>query len=281
MATARKKTTKKTTKKAPAKKATPKTKTTAAGATRPKFKASAAANRRMTKRESLYHTFQPGVNTVRIVPRYDAEGLDKGAIFVLQQLHYGVEGGYTSLEDAERKVAPACLREHGDGNCYICNLAEWLARQDDERLASLGDPKADKNILYTRQLQAQAWLWDPSSKKWYGPRIVKVPGGVANELTDLITVADDNDMPVFCDPDEGQGVAITKTGSGRYGTKYSVHATGKTQSMDAVDPEWWNKCIKDLPTKLAMTTYNIDQQKELLVTAHPDLPWDAIEAEIG
>jgi len=276
MATTRKKTAKKTTKKA-AKKTTKTAAPTASGATRPKFKASAAANRAMTKRQSIYHTLQQGTNTLRLVPRYDDEGLAQGAIFVLQRLHYDVNSGFPSLEDSERKVAPACLQEHGDGNCYICNFVEWCKTQGvDERLVELGE-----EMYATKQLQAQAWLLDPTSKQWYGPRIVKIPNGVATDLTDLISVAEDNDMPVFCDPDEGQGVAITRTGQGRYGTKYSVHATGKIQSMDDIDPDWWNKCIKDLPAKLDMKVYDIDQQKEMLVNAHPDLPWDLIEKEIG
>ena len=277
MATRKKAAKKKTAKKTTTRKKTAKKTSARGGATRPKFKASAAANRAMTKRKSIYHTLQKGTNTLRILPRYDEVGLEQGAIFVLQRLHYDVNSGFPSLEDAERKVAPACLQEHGDGNCYMCNLVEWLKTQDvDERLVDLGE-----ELFATKQLQAQAWIWDPSSKTWYGPRIVKIPNGVANDLTDLISVAEDNDMPVFCDPDEGQGVAITRSGEGRYGTKYSVHATGKQQSMDDIDPNWWENCIKDLPAKLEMKVYDIDQQKEVLVNAHPDLPWDLIEEAIG
>jgi hypothetical protein len=262
-------TTKKKTKKAPAK--------TKAGATRPKFKASAAANRAMTERKTMFFSFPANTTTtVRIIPRYDDVGLEQGALFVLQRLHYDVEGGFSLPNDPQRKIAPACLQEHGDGNCYMCNLIDWLKAQDDERLQNLGS-----DLYATEQLQAQAWILDPSSKDWYGPKIVKVPKSVANDMTNAISMAEDNDMPVFCDPDEGMGMAVTRTGQGRFGTKYSTQLTGKVMSMDDIDPDWWERCIKDLPAKLDMKVLNIDEQKEILVHAHPDLPWDAIEDDIG
>lgn len=280
---AARKTTKKTTKKAPAKKTTKKApaKTapaTTAGAKRPTWRANVATNRAMTDRKSLFFTFPANATTtIRVIPRYDKVGLELGAMFVKQRLHYDLNSGFASLDDPNRKIAPACLQEHGDGNCYMCNVIDWLKSQTvDERLKTLGE-----SLYATEQIQAQTWILDTSSKKWYGPRIVKVPKGVATELTSMLSMAEDNDMPVFCDPDQGQGVAVSRTGTGRFNTKYSSQLTGKIQSMDVLDPNWWETCIKDLPAKLDMKVLNIDEQKQILVAAHPDLPWDLIEEEIG
>lgn len=277
--TARKKTAKKAAKKAPAKKTNTrrgKTASKPAGATRPKFKASAATNRAMTDRKSLFFTFPVGTTTVRVIPRYDPEGLKNGALFVLQRLHYDLDGAFPDLTNEKRKIAPACLQEHGDGNCYMCNVNEWLKAHKDERLKDLGD-----ELYASEQLQAQVWILDPSTKLWYGPRIAKIPKGVANDMTNLINVAEDNDMPAFCDPDSGMGVAVTRTGQGQFGTKYSAQVTGKAESMDDLDPDWWSKCFKDLHVKLDVKVCTIDQQKEMLCRAHPDLPWDDIEKDIG
>lgn len=273
---AAKKVAKKTAKKAPAKKTTAKS-GGGGGAVRPKFRANAAANRAMTERKSMFFKFPTGTTTIRIIPRYDEEGLEMGALFVPQKLHYDVKGGFTDIfnPDSKRKIAPACLQEHGDGNCYMCSVIEWLKNCEDPALAAM----AHDDLYPNEQLQAQAWILDPTTKTWYGPRIVKVPKGVAGDLSDLITIAEDNDMPAFYDPDEGMGVAVTKSGEGQFGTRYSVQATGRAQSMDDIAPGWWDACIKDLPKKLDVKVLDIEQQKELLVTAHPEWPWDEMEAD--
>ena len=249
------------------------------GAVRPKFKANAAANRAVTERKSLFMSLPVGTTTMRIIPRYDPEGLEKGLLFVPQKLHYDIKGGFVDIfnPDTKRRIAPACLQEHGDGNCYMCHVIDWLKAGDDQRLAAI----AKEDLYPSEQLQCQAWILDPSSKTWYGPRIVKVPKGVAGELSDKITVAEDNDMVPWSDPDEGQRVAVTRTGTGQFGTTYTVDLVGRPESIESIASGWWEQCFKDLPTKLDVKVLNIDQQKELLVTAHPEWPWDKIEADIG
>ena len=274
MATPKKKATKKAAGKHPWKK---QSEERIGAAKPPAFKASVAANKAMTRRDALFFKLAPDSNTtIRVIPRYDPIGLESGAIFVQQKLHYtiidGKNSGFPSPADPERKVAPACLQHHGDGNCLFCQLSEWLIANG---FSALGE-----KMVTATQLQVQVWILDPTSKKWYGPRVINAPKTVADKLTTMISMAEDNDMPQFCDPEQGQGITVTRTGASFNTTRYDAQLTGRIMSMTDVDPDWWTKCIQDLPKKLDLKVLSWEEQRVSAEQAHPELPWDAIDAEL-
>lgn len=254
---------KKTTKKKTAKKKT----TKKPGLAKPSWSVNAGATRAMTKRSSVFFPLPQGRTTLRVLPRFDGAS----SLFARSVLHYKTQ----SLDNAERNIAPACLREHGDGNCYLCNLVEFLKASDEPVLAAIGE-----DLYPTTNLHLQAFVYDRDTKSWYGPRLVRVPKSVGDKMADLLTVAADNDMPVFCDPENGQGITVIKSGEGLR-TRYDVQPTSKFENLDDIVPGWEKQIIKDMWEKLDVKVLDIDKQKRAAFQTWPDLPWAEIEAEIG
>lgn len=270
-----KKVTKKVTKKAPKKKAPAKKRPTrAAGAKRPSYRVSAAATKAMTKRKGLFMDLAANTDLyVRVMPRLDGEE----SIFAQTHLHYKMKG----KDGAD--IALGCLEEHGDEDtgydCYLCQLAEWLAAQEDKNLHKMGTGFG--SIEAGEQLYIQAWVFEPSTKEWSGPRLVKCKPTIAGKLGDLIASAEDFGSTPFVDFDEGQIIKLTRTGSTKNDTRYEVTPTGEFISMDEVDEHWAKNAIKSLPAKLEVRVWDIDEQKQAAHRAFPDLPWDIIEEDIG
>jgi hypothetical protein len=262
-------------KKAPAKKRP----TRAAGAKRPSYKASASATKAMTKRRGLFFDLPANSRTqVRVMPRFDKDedGEQVESIMVKNVLHYNLKD-----KDGEG-IALGCLDEHGTAEtgdyCYMCALAEWLAGQEDPNLHKLGTGFG--SLEAEQLLYIQAWLYTPGTKEWEGPKIIKIKPTLANKLGDLISSAEDFGQTPFVDPDEGQVVVLTKTGEKKQ-TRYDVITTGNFINMDDVDENWVKTVIMDLPSKLDVKVWDIDEQKKAAVRTYPDFPWDEIEDDIG
>lgn len=259
--TSKKKTTKK---KAPAKKPIAQK----AGAKRPSFKVSGAAAKQSTARKSKFYDLDAGNHVMRILPPFDET---RFVPWYKTVLHVSVKA-----EDSERNMWPACLEEHGDGNCYICNFLEYAATQ--------GDPftraAADKMYVSTKYC-VQAYIWEVASQKWLGPKIVKLPQGVVNKLSTNISTAEDTGQAPFCDVKRGQSVVISRVGAGKNDTRYDANPTGNMFDLDKEIPGWYEEAYKDLWAALDVNELDINAQKEALYRTYPELPWEDIEKAIG
>ncbi len=273
---AKKTTRKKATKKAPVKKTAAK-----AGAKRPSFKISGAANAGLVQTGGLFYKHEPNTTVMAcVIPRMDPEGLENGLIWNTQSLHYGPDNAkFKNPDNPERTIAPGCLQEHGDGDCYICNVADWLKQNDDFRLKALGEQLAP-----SQQIFCQVWIFDQTKKEWYGPRLYKSGGcskTIYKGINSLLNMAEQMGSAPFCDPDNGQPIALIREGSTMNDTRYSVQQTGQPMPYDKMDPDWLSKAITDVDAKLDLRVMDINEQKQLLFQTLPDLPWEDIEREVG
>lgn len=263
---AQKKVVKKAAPKAAAKAGAPKAGAPKAGASRPKFNVDPVANAKITDRKGLFFKFPVGNTSVRFLPQFNGQG----SIFVQSVLHYTVK-----TEDMQRNIAPACLKEHGDGECYICEFIEWLESHDDKVLKEIA-----VNMRPNRALNVQAFVKDASGA-WNGPVIIGVSNKLAQEMSNLLNMAADNDLPFFCDPELGETLVVSRTGSGKFDTKYQLMQTGKRESLSKLVPDWEANVIKDLWRKLEVKVLNPNEQKKALARTFPDLPWKEIEKTLG
>jgi len=260
-----------TTKKAATKKTT--TKTTASapstgGARKPNYQIDADASSALTKRNSEFVTFDANTTTtLRVVPPLDGSGL----LFTKLRLHYQI-----LAETGERKMAPACLEYHGDGQCYICDFIRWAKEQPDGIVQKIAEEIRASEYVYV-----QCYVFDVASKTWHGPKLAKFTPNTGSQMSVMLQTARDNGMPMFPDPDQGQSITVNRKGSGKNDTRYLVQPTGFQVPLDKVDPRWEKNCAKSVFEKLAPTIYNIDDQKRALHRTFPDLPWDRIQKAIG
>jgi len=262
---------KRTAKKAPAK----------SGMRRPTFKISGAANAGLVQTSGLFYKHEPNTTVLAcVVPRLDPIGLKNGLIWNTQSLHYGPDTAkFKNPDNPERTFAPGCLQEHGDGNCYICSVAEWLGNHDDFRLKALGS-----ELRATQQIFCQIWIFDQTKQASYGPVLYKSGGcskTIYKSINNLLKMAEQMGTPPFCDPDHGQPVALIREGSTMNDTRYSVQQTGQPMPYDKMDPDWYDRAIVDVSKKLDLRVLDINDQKQLLHKTLPDLPWEDIEREVG
>ena len=263
------------TKKTAAKKAAPaaaKGKTSAkaaparAGANKPDYNIDPAATQKMTDRKGLFFKFPVGNTSFRFLPQFN----NKPSIFSKSVLHYTVK-----TDDMQRNIAPGCLEEHGEGQCYICAFVDWLKETEDPVLEKIA-----KDLTARPQLNVQAFVQD-ASKEWMGPVIVGVGSKLAQDMSSLLSMAKDNDLPYFCDPYMGETLVVNRVGTGMFDTKYTLMQTGKRGSLDTLILDWESRVIRDLWKKLDVKVLNVTEQKKALHRTYPDLPWQEIQKAIG
>lgn len=270
MATPRKKkTTKKTTKKkAVAKKKTTTAKKTTAGARRPNMKIDNAANRRITERKTLYYKFPEGNTVLAVCPPLDGSGL----IFTKTHLHYTLQRD----DDPNKKFAPACLRFHGDGNCYICTFIDHLLTTYDDPIIT--EIAADLDVG-NGSTHIQAFIRD--GDEWIGPKLISLSPGLVSKFRNFLSMDEDMQRPPFASHEGGQTVMVSRTGTTKYNTRYDAQLTGQFHNLDDLIPDWYSRAHKDVLAKLDIKVLDIDEQKAALYRTFPDLPWKDIEDAIG
>lgn len=242
-----------------------------AGAVRPSFQQpDIAANKAISQRDNMFHRLDEGLNIIRILPRFD------GAVTLANKsvLHYNFKS-----EDGTRNIAPGCTMFHsGRDDCYFCDLFNWLVATEDPQYDSFVNRDSKVRIEASQKLDVQAYIFDVGTKKWSGPKIVSISNTVNNSLAAMLGAAASMEMPYFSDVDRGQGIAITKYKKAPW---YETQGTGKVQSLDSIDPNWAGNVILNLPDKLKVTVYNRAEQKLCAQRTYSQLPWAAIQADIG
>lgn len=125
-----------------------------------------------------------------------------GDFVFAQTIHFGLE------DDEGRRRAVACLRAL-DEDCPLCNLVDELyasGRKEDKKLAD--DMRAQQQLL------AEV-LVRPSKRV----RIFRMPVGVYRTLASSLASPRIGD---FTNKDTGRDILITRTGTGKYDTRYSA-----------------------------------------------------------
>lgn len=232
---------------------------------RPKvFKPNRAANKNATKKKTIFYDLKPDTTTrVRVVPPLNEDGL----IFTKATNHYGVQN-----EDGFN-IAPACLVEHGDGDCWLCNLVNYLYSTGDK-----GDEKIARDLRPSSKWYVQGFVWD--GENYDGPFLVGLSKTTADKVNDIFDQLEAMDEPFFCDPDEGVDLVITRKGSG-FSTTYSVMPGNKKSSLDDLVPGWGEKVFADVIEKLDPRIMDAAAMRDAVVRTYGDaLDWEVIDKEV-
>lgn len=235
------------------------------GLQRPKiYKPNRAANKNLTKKKTIFWDLKPDTTTrVRVVPPLNEDGL----IFTKATNHYGVKN-----ED-DFNIAPACLVEHGDGNCYMCDLVNYLYSTGDK-----GDEKLARDLSGRSKWYVQGFVWD--GEKYDGPYLVGLSKTTAEKVNDVFDQFESLGEPDFCDPDEGVDIVITRKGQ-RLNTSYSVMPGNKKSALDDIVPDWADRVFSDVLEKIDPRMMTRAEQREAVVRTYGDaLDWEIIDKEI-
>lgn len=229
---------------------------------RPTFKPSVAANRKAAKKKSVFWDLLPDTITrVRVVPPLTEDGI----IYTKAVNHFGFKN------DEGIGIAPACLNEHGDGDCFICELVEYLY--------STGEKAAEKiakRISAKTKWHIQGFVWD--GVEYVGPHLIGLTKTTAEALNDIMDQQEQTDTPFFCDPDEGQDVAITRKGS-QLSTKYSVNTAGKPCALDDIVPDWQEKVFTDVLGAIAPRILTPEAMREAAEREYGDeIDWEDFDS---
>lgn len=246
-----------------------------AGMSRPVFGVNVGANKKMTESKSIFFDIKPDTTVrLRILPP-TTEG---GAIFTKVSNHFKLknpEGGGMAL---------ACLREHGaEGeSCYLCQLLEFLKRSKDKT-----DVKIGKDLYANPRWYVQAYIAEKGEDgklAYRGPVLVGLSKTTADSLNEILNLQQASDDDFFCDPDKGQDIMISRTGSGM-NTKYKVMPTGQKSSLDDIMPGWSDpgsgKLIVDVLAALELKIEDADGQRKAALRSYPDeIDWSVVNEAI-
>lgn len=239
------------------------------GLNRPTFSVNISANKKATAKKSVFYDLAPDTATrVRVLPPVTEDGM----LFTVVANHFKLkneEGMGTAL---------ACLREHGNDEigteCYLCELSSFLRNGDK------GDKKISNDIYASRRWYLQCLIYDKDDG-YFGPKLVGLSRTTAEKVQNVLTTQDDVGDDYFCDPDKGQDLVITRTGSGLK-SRYDVQPTGKKVALDEIFPEWETQILTDVYKAIDLKIFDVDEQKKTaLRTFGDEVDWEAVQEAIG
>lgn len=204
------------------------------------------------------------------------------SIFFPANNHHGLK-----KEDGTGEAALACLATHGvketGRKCAICDV-----------LALLRDSGADdykpilKAVGFRKRFYAQVMNGilgrDDRGKQivagWSRPMLFQMSQTLQQDLQLILEKMETAGDDLFYDPDNGQAIEISRSGSG-FDTVYRPERTSIKVALEAIRPEWADEFIDDIYKVVNLNVFNREVQLQYLQRSYPKLPWDAILAEVG
>lgn len=238
---------------------------------RPTFKPNIKASTKSLERKTPFYDLKPDtVTRVRVLPPVSEDGM----IFYKVTNHFQLKG------EEDQGIALACLHEHGTDetgeDCYICDLVKLLRRSGDK-----GDDAIASKLRASPRWYVQAYIYDKDSDSYIGPKLIGLSKTTAEALNDLMVAQDDSGDGLFCDPDEGQDITITRKGAGLK-TKYTVAPTGKVISLDEAIPGWEDKIMTDVWGSFELKLMDRDGQRRAVQRTFGDqLDWEYINSKLS
>jgi len=238
------------------------------------FKVNVKANIESTKRKTVFYDLKPDSTTrMRVIPPVD----DSGMIFAQSVNHFKLKN-----EDGFG-IALACLNVHADdadtNPCFLCRLVEYLRNTGDK-----SDAKIAKDLAASSRWYMQAFIAEKGEDgelSYLGPKLVGLSKTTAEAVSGLLADQDKVGTPLFCDPEQGQDIVITREGSG-FQTKYRLSQTSQIANLDNVIPGWEDKILTDVYESLNLKIVTPDEQVTAVMRTFGDaLNWDEIEEALS
>lgn len=208
----------------------------------------------------------------RFLPTVHPEGI----IWYLSANHFKMKE--QDEEGKDRGIAIACNDTHGDGDCWLCKLQAALARHGDG-----AEKKIAKEIKANTRYNAQVLIAEKENgiTTYFGPKILGLPKGASEKVSQILQNQDQWDQPLFTDPDKGQDILIGRKGKG-FQTEYSVDRSGDIISLDECFPDWEKRFLEDMEGALGLRIMTNEEMKEAAQYTFGDaLDWEELEAKYG
>lgn len=210
---------------------------------------------------------------VRFLPTIHPEGL----------LTYTTCSHFKLKEEADdggvKGMALACLHEHGDEPCYICDLIKALNKSGDK-----GHAKIAKQLKVSTRYNYQVMTAEKQNDgtwKYTRPQILGLPKGASEDLSQLLANMELMGQPDFADVKQGQDILISRTGTG-LSTKYRIDRTGEMTDLDELYPGWENDFIEDMWDAMRLRVFSREQQRAAARFTFPEeIDWEQMTDEFG
>lgn len=217
----------------------------------------ALRDKAITVSRGVFWTPVVGANHIRILPPADYLTNPEATFFFDAVLHHGFKD-----EDARRRALP-CLRYHSDSgeDCPACIVEEWVMAngtppQQDVVQNMQGRPRTYYNIIYRQGEFPNVQIWGSSAKI----------------RDDIIAQLDVPGFEGMLDPEEGNDIVLTRTGTGMQ-TRYRVDPMTKASSVGV--PDWQTKAF-DLADRLLIKISEAEMKTYLKASYDGVLPIDKI-----
>lgn len=234
-------------------------------------KPNVAANLDATRSSNLFENV-PDNATVRY--RFLPTVHPDGVIWYPVKNHFKLKEAAEEAGEQDRGIAIACNDLHGEGNCYLCRLNVTLKKHGDKAEKAIG-----KGIYANPRYHAQVMVGEMSSDgkvTYHGPRILGLPKGASEDVSQLIKTMDMMHQPIFTDVEKGQDVIISTTGSGLK-KRYKVDRSGEIMNLDEIIPDWGDRFIEDMDDALGLKRATNEEMKAIAQYTFGDqLDWEEL-----
>jgi hypothetical protein len=212
---------------------------------------------------------------VRLLPPVDG---NNGQLWYLTENHFRLKA-----EDGEKGIAIACNNRHGEGNCLLCSVADYLKNSDDKVEQKIGDGR--ESIKANRNWYAQVLMIDKVEKDFVaGPvKFVRLPKTGADAVNAILQSQQKNDDALSCMPEAAQDIIIRRQDTGVPRTTYSAMPTGKPKSLDEYLPGWADKILtsEQVWAKLDIKVFTNEEQAAAFARSYPLVDTAAMLKELG
>lgn len=242
---------------------------------RPGFPTNVEANAQALRGDSKFLSIAPDTSELlRFLPAPRADGM----VFYPVTNHYGL------VNQDKKKVALACLAQHGTTEtgkrCLLCAVNEYFASNGEE----LGlDEDTANRLRPTTRFYAQVLRAVRSNNKvvgWSKPMLVQFSQTAANDIQSIFQNQQQFGTPLATDPDKGQALIVTRTGTS-FKTKYKAERSGDVVALDEIRPTWADEFMDDLYKQIGLNIVAPSTQLAYLRVTFPGLDIEKIVEEAG
>lgn len=218
---------------------------------------------------------------VRFLPAVEGSG---GSIFGYVKNHFRLKS-----EDGEKSITAACNQQHGDGDCFLCDVVEHLNGSDDKAENELVDGRESikaGNSWYAQVLVAtriDTPEGEPPQFEYSDVKFLRVPKTGATKIGNIMKMQAENGEPFFVDEEHGRDLVVSRVDTGVSFTQYDAMTAGVPSKLDDIKPGWDKKIYSwdKFWDKMDLRTMSNDEQRKCLVWSYPNFDWAGIFEEMG
>lgn len=208
---------------------------------------------------------------VRKLPALNKEGR---TVYV-QGLHFKLKD--PESENGDKSYVHACDKYHGSGDCFMCKVAEVLARSSDPnevKLTKFPDSIAVQEKHYVPVLVAEK---GPDGVKYSAPKLLQMGKSGGGAFAKRTRESQDNDLPLVEDVKYGQDVIVSLP---KNPAPYEVAPSGVQKPLEELRPGVMEELEKfDVAKLLECTVRTKDELKEAIRHTLKGFDWDSIFEE--